>query len=85
MLILKNYECLVIDATLVSDNLTLFRNNLLEGIYKLIMTIDDKIRDEKPQDGIDREAAKISALSFGKIDKYKYIADEKYYLLIEAK
>ena len=35
------------------------------------MTIDDKIRDEKLQYYINREATKISALSSGKIDKYK--------------
>ena len=34
------------------------------------MTIDDKIRDEKVKYDIQREAAKISALSSGKIDKY---------------
>ena len=34
------------------------------------MTIDDKIRDEKLQHEINREAAKISALSTGKIYKY---------------
>ena len=34
------------------------------------MTIDDKIRDEKLQYYINREAAKISALSSGKIDTY---------------
>ena len=36
------------------------------------MTIYDKIKDEKLQDVINREAAKISALSSGKIDKYEY-------------
>ena len=41
------------------------------------MTIDDKIRDEKLQYDINREAAKISALSSGKIDKYEYITDEE--------
>ena len=34
-----------------------------------MMTIGDKIRDEKMQYDINREAAKISALSSGKIDK----------------
>ena len=34
------------------------------------MAIDDKIRDEKFQYDIDREAAKISVLSSGKIDNY---------------
>ena len=33
------------------------------------MTIDDKIRDEKLQYDINREAAKISVLSSGKLDK----------------
>ena len=36
------------------------------------MTIYDRIRDEKLQYNINREAAKISALSCGKIDKYEY-------------
>ena len=35
------------------------------------MAIDDKIRDEKLQFDINREAAKISALSSGKINKYE--------------
>ena len=34
------------------------------------MIIDVKIRDEKLQENINREAAKTSALSSGKIDKY---------------
>ena len=37
------------------------------------MTIDDQIRDEKLQYDINREAAKISALSSGKIHKYECI------------
>ena len=41
------------------------------------MTIDDNIIDEKIQYDINREAAKISALSLGKIDRYRYLAGEK--------
>ena len=41
------------------------------------MTVDDKIRDEEIQHDINREAAKISALSSGKIDKYEYLTGEK--------
>ena len=37
------------------------------------MTINDQIRDEKLQYDINREAAKISALSSGKIHKYEYL------------
>ena len=40
------------------------------------MTIDDQIRDEKLQYDINREAAKISALSSGKIHKYEYLTGE---------
>ena len=39
--------------------------------------IDDKIRDEKLQYDSNREAAKISALSSGKIDKYEYLTGEE--------
>ena len=41
------------------------------------MTIDDNIRNEKLQYDINREAAKISASSSGKIDKYEYRTDEE--------
>ena len=41
------------------------------------MTIDDKNRDEKLQYDINKEAAKISALSSGKIDKYQYLTGEE--------
>ena len=37
------------------------------------MTIEDQIKDEKLQYDINREAAKISALSSGKLDKYEYL------------
>ena len=43
----------------------------------MIRRINKKIRDEKLQYGINREAAKISALSLGKIDKYEYLTGEK--------
>ena len=41
------------------------------------MTIDDKIMNEKLQYDINREAAEISALSSGKIDKYEYLTGEE--------
>ena len=40
------------------------------------MTIDDQIRNEKLQYDLNREAAKISALSSGKIHKYEYLTGE---------
>ena len=41
------------------------------------MTNDGKIRDEKLKYDINSKAAKISALSSGKIHKYKYLTDEE--------
>ena len=41
------------------------------------MTIEDQIKDEKLQYDINTEAAKISALSSGKIDKYEYLTGEE--------
>ena len=41
------------------------------------MTIDGKIKDQKLQYDINREAAIISALSSEKIDKYEYLTGEE--------
>ena len=41
------------------------------------MTIGDKIRNGKLQYDINREAAKISILSSGKIDKFEYLTIEE--------
>ena len=41
------------------------------------MATDYKIRDENLQYDINRKAAKISALSSGKIDKYEYLTWEE--------
>ena len=41
------------------------------------MTLEDQIRDEKLQYDINREAAKILALSSDKIDKYEYLNAEE--------
>ena len=43
------------------------------------MTIDYQIRNEKLQYDLNREAAKISALSSGKIHKYEYLLVKIYY------
>ena len=40
------------------------------------MKTNDQNRNEKLQYDINREAAKISALSSGKIHKYEYLTDE---------
>ena len=41
-----------------------------------MMTINDQIKDEKLQYNINKEAAKISALSSGKLEKYEYLTGE---------
>ena len=41
------------------------------------MTTEDQVQDEKLQYDINREAAKISALSSGKLDKYEYLTGEE--------
>ena len=60
---IEKYYFLVNDITLPSDNLLTFRKNLLKKRYNKIATIDDQIRDEKLQYGINRGAPKISALA----------------------
>ena len=37
------------------------------------MTTEDRIRDKKLQYDLDRDAAKLSALLLGKVEKYEYI------------
>ena len=48
----------------------------LERIQKLIMTTEDKIRNEKLQYDINREVAKISEWLSGKIGKYEYFTGQ---------
>ena len=48
------------------------------------MTTDDKIKDENLQYDINREAAKISALSSGKLINMNTLQVEKYYHLIKV-
>ena len=73
----KAYSVFVIHTILKADNPLCFRNNILGVISKLIMTIDDKNRNEKLQYDINREVAKILSLSSGKVDKYEYLTSEE--------
>ena len=68
----KPYLFLVNDTTLTSDNLLRFRKN----IFNIYNKNHDQIRDEKLQYDINREEAKIFALSSGKIRKYEYLTVE---------
>ena len=69
----KPFSFLVVDTTLPSDDPLRFIQNILERMQKLIVTIDDQIRDEKLQYDINRGTTKISELS-GKIDKYEFLS-----------
>ena len=54
-----------------------FRKNFIERILKLIMTIDDEIRDEKLQYDVNREEQKILAVSYGNIDQYEFLTGKE--------
>ena len=41
-----------------------------------VKILDDKIKANKAQYDLDREAAKISALSSGELEKYEYLTGE---------
>ena len=71
------YSFLVNDTTFPSDDPLRFKKNLLGQYVIKIMSVEDQIKDEKLQYDINREAAKISALSSGKIDKYEYLTGEE--------
>ena len=51
--------------------------NVLKNIQKIILTIDYKIRYEKLQYNINREAAQIKVLTSGKIDTFEYFTGEE--------
>ena len=55
----------------------MFQKESFKKTWNLMMTTDDKIKDEKLQYDINREAPKISALSSRKIDKCKYFTGEE--------
>ena len=58
----KPYSFSVNDTTLASGNHLHFSCSLFERIYKVIMTFDDEISDEKLQYNINREASKIKSV-----------------------
>ena len=74
----KLFSVLVINTTFASGLPLRFRRNLLGiKLWKISMTTDEKIADEQLQYRIYKEAAKISALSSGKIDKYEYLKGQE--------
>ena len=49
------------------------------------MTIDGKIRDQRLQYDINKEAKKISTLLLGKVNKHEYLTGERILPLIKTK
>ena len=45
-------------------------------ITEQVKILDDKIKSNKAQNDLDREAAKIKALSSKDLDKYQYLTSE---------
>ena len=76
------YSFLTIDTTLPADNPMRFRKNFFRfSFIKMTLTkkfkiLDDKIKSNKAQYDLDREAAKIFALSSGELKKYEYLTGE---------
>ena len=68
---------IVIDTALPSDNASRFWKNPLYRVQRVILTIDDKIRDEKLNCKINRVTAKIFALLSVEIDKHMHVTGEK--------
>ena len=46
-------------------------------LTKQVKILDDKIKANKAQYDLDREVAKISALSSGELEKYEYLTKKK--------
>ena len=77
------YSFLTINTTLRANDLMRFRKKKFLRFSFIKMTIteqvkilDDKIRANKAQYDLDRQAAKISALSSGELEKYEYLTGE---------
>ena len=59
------------------DFMKIYKKCTAEPYSNKIMTIEYQIIDEEVQYDINRDAAKLSALSSGKIDKYGYFTGEE--------
>ena len=75
------YSFLTIHTTLPANDPLRFRKKTFHSVIKIRLAdkrkiIDDKIKANQAHYDLDREAAKISALSFGNLDKYEYLLGE---------
>ena len=77
------YPFLNIDTTFPADNHLRFTKKSVRFIIKMTLTdelkiLDDKIKENQAQYDVDREVAKISALSSGELEKYEYLTGEDF-------
>ena len=76
----ESYSFLTIDTTLPIDSpmkKEIFRFSFIKmTLNEQVKILDDKIKANKAQYEIDTEAAKISALSSGELEKYEYLTGE---------
>ena len=77
------YSFLVIDATFASDDPSHFRNNFLERIKKLILTIDDKIRNNIYNMILTEKQQKYHHYHLKKMINMNILQVKKYYLLFK--
>ena len=73
----ESYSFLTIDTSLPADDPIRFRKIFGFSFIKMTLTgqfkiLNDKIKANKAQYDLDREAAKISALSCGELEKYEF-------------
>ena len=73
----KKLNSLVIELIIRGRKLNISLVFIKQSYFKVpMMTINDQIKDDKLQYDINREAAKISGLSSGKLHKYEYLTGE---------
>ena len=70
------YSFLTIDTTLPSSNPLRFRKKVTLAVTDQIKILNRKIKQNESQYVLDRNAAKISALSSNNLDKYEYLTGE---------
>ena len=77
----EQYNFLTIDITLTSNNPLTLRKNFFDTLSKMTVTdqikiLNKKIKQNEAHYDLDREAAKIPALSSNKLHKYEYLTGE---------
>ena len=51
---------------------------ILEKTDELMKILDDKVKANQAQYNLDKETAKLSALSSGELEKYEYLTGQRF-------